>query len=94
VASLLHGDLPILPTYAVCTECKMRENICLLKEKDQPVDPSWPAVRPLPQPTPMRLSGTAEEANVAPRTCSGGIYGPGYPERLQPSPAEAIKPLR
>jgi len=35
VASLLHGDLPLLPTYAVCTECKMKENICLLKEKDQ-----------------------------------------------------------
>jgi len=34
VASLLHGDPPLLPTYAVCTECKMRENICLLKEKD------------------------------------------------------------
>jgi len=35
VASLLHGDIPLLPTYAVCTECKMKENVCLLKEKDQ-----------------------------------------------------------
>ena len=34
-ASLLHGDLPLLPTYAVCQECKIKENICLLKEKDQ-----------------------------------------------------------
>lgn len=34
-SSLLHGDLPLLPTYAVCTECKMKENICLLKERDQ-----------------------------------------------------------
>lgn len=35
VASLLHGDLPILPNYAVCTECKMKENECLLVEKNQ-----------------------------------------------------------
>jgi coenzyme F420-reducing hydrogenase gamma subunit len=34
VASLLHGDLPLLPTYAVCTECKMKENICLLQERN------------------------------------------------------------
>jgi sulfhydrogenase subunit delta len=35
VASLLHGDLPRLPNYAVCTECKMAENPCLLLEKGQ-----------------------------------------------------------
>ncbi len=35
VASLLHGDLPRLPTYAVCTECKMAEYPCLLLEKGQ-----------------------------------------------------------
>jgi len=35
VASLVHGDLPLLPSYAVCFECKLRENVCLLKEKDQ-----------------------------------------------------------
>ena len=35
VASLLHGDLPRLPTYAVCTECKMAENSCVLIEKGQ-----------------------------------------------------------
>jgi len=31
-ASLLHGDLPRLPSYAVCTECKMAENPCILVE--------------------------------------------------------------
>jgi coenzyme F420-reducing hydrogenase gamma subunit len=35
VASLLHGDLPRLPTYAVCTECKMAEYPCLLVEAGQ-----------------------------------------------------------
>jgi sulfhydrogenase subunit delta len=35
VASLLHGDLPSLPHYAVCTECKMAEYSCLLLEKGQ-----------------------------------------------------------
>ncbi len=35
VASLLHGDLPCLPNYAVCTECKMSEYPCLLVEKEQ-----------------------------------------------------------
>jgi sulfhydrogenase subunit delta len=35
VASLLHGDLPRLPNYAVCTECKMAEYPCLLVEKGQ-----------------------------------------------------------
>lgn len=32
VAALLHGDLPRLPSYAVCTECKMAENPCVLIE--------------------------------------------------------------
>ena len=35
VASLLHGDLPRLPNYPVCTECKMAEYSCLLIEKGQ-----------------------------------------------------------
>jgi coenzyme F420-reducing hydrogenase gamma subunit len=35
VASLVHGDLPLLPSYAVCFECKLKENVCLLKEKGQ-----------------------------------------------------------
>lgn len=35
LASLLHGDLPRLPTYAVCTECKIAEYPCLLVEKGQ-----------------------------------------------------------
>ncbi|KPK75732.1 MAG: hypothetical protein AMJ79_10000 [Phycisphaerae bacterium SM23_30] len=36
VASLLHGDLPKLPNYAVCTECKMAEYPCILVEKGLP----------------------------------------------------------
>lgn len=35
VTCLLHGDLPRLPHYAVCTECKMAENLCLLVERGQ-----------------------------------------------------------
>ncbi len=35
VTSLLHGDVPRLPNYAVCTECKMSEYPCLLVEKRQ-----------------------------------------------------------
>ncbi len=35
VASLLHGDLPRLPGYAVCAECKMEENPCILIETGQ-----------------------------------------------------------
>ena len=30
VAMLLHGDVPLLPEYPVCTECRMRENNCLI----------------------------------------------------------------
>jgi len=30
VGYLLHGDLPILPDYPVCTECKRKENECVL----------------------------------------------------------------
>jgi len=33
VASLLNGDPPLYPEYAVCTECRMRENNCLLIER-------------------------------------------------------------
>ena len=32
-ANLLNGNLPVLPEYPVCTECKMKENSCLLVEK-------------------------------------------------------------
>ncbi len=35
VASLVHGDIPVLPKYAVCTECKINENTCLLLEKGE-----------------------------------------------------------
>jgi coenzyme F420-reducing hydrogenase gamma subunit len=30
LASLIHGDLPRLPKFSVCAECKMKENACLL----------------------------------------------------------------
>ena len=33
VAALLNGDLPLYPEYPVCTECRMRENNCLLIER-------------------------------------------------------------
>jgi coenzyme F420-reducing hydrogenase gamma subunit len=36
VAALLNGDLPLYPTYPVCTECRMRENNCLLVERGLP----------------------------------------------------------
>lgn len=33
---LLHGDLPILPDYPVCTECKRKENECVLVQHNIP----------------------------------------------------------
>ncbi|MDI6780350.1 MAG: NADH:ubiquinone oxidoreductase [Bacteroidota bacterium] len=33
VASLLHGDLPEILNFSVCSECKMRENSCLVIEQ-------------------------------------------------------------
>ncbi len=36
VANLLNGDPPVFPTYPVCTECRMRENNCLLIEEGLP----------------------------------------------------------
>jgi sulfhydrogenase subunit delta len=35
IASLLNGDPPLYPTYPVCTECRMRENNCLLMERGE-----------------------------------------------------------
>ena len=35
VASLLHGDLPSLVNYPVCTECKIQENVCLLLQNGE-----------------------------------------------------------
>lgn len=35
IASLLAGNLPLLPKYPVCTECRIRENRCLLNEDSQ-----------------------------------------------------------
>jgi sulfhydrogenase subunit delta len=32
LAALLNGDPPVAPAYPVCTECRMRENNCLLIE--------------------------------------------------------------
>ncbi len=36
VAALLNGDVPVYPEYPVCTECRMRENNCLLIEHGMP----------------------------------------------------------
>lgn len=35
IASLLAGNPPLLPKYPVCTECRIRENRCLLIEDSQ-----------------------------------------------------------
>jgi coenzyme F420-reducing hydrogenase gamma subunit len=35
IASLLHGDPPLIPQYPVCAECAMRENACLLTVQGQ-----------------------------------------------------------
>ena len=35
VTYLLHGDPPLLPSYAVCTECKMNEYVCMLVGKNK-----------------------------------------------------------
>jgi len=35
-ANLLNGDMPQLPSYPVCLECKMNENDCLLISKSLP----------------------------------------------------------
>jgi len=34
VGSMLHGVFPVLPSYAVCTECRFKENRCLLVRDD------------------------------------------------------------
>ena len=36
IAALLNGDTPVYPEYPVCTECRMRENNCLLIEHGMP----------------------------------------------------------
>jgi len=35
VSNLLNGDPPVFPDYPVCGECKMRENNCLLIERNE-----------------------------------------------------------
>jgi len=35
VASVLNGDVPVLPRYPVCAECRMRESTCLLAERGE-----------------------------------------------------------
>jgi len=70
VASLVHGDIPVLPKYAVCTECKMNENACLLLEKGQlclgPVSVAGCDARCLSYGIPCcGCRGPVEEANIA-----------------------------
>jgi coenzyme F420-reducing hydrogenase gamma subunit len=36
IAALLNGDAPVQAQYPVCTECRMRENNCLLIERGLP----------------------------------------------------------
>lgn len=35
VSALLNGDAPLYPEYPVCTECRMRENNCLMIERGE-----------------------------------------------------------
>jgi coenzyme F420-reducing hydrogenase gamma subunit len=35
LSGLIRGALPVAIDYPVCTECKMRENLCLLTERDE-----------------------------------------------------------
>jgi coenzyme F420-reducing hydrogenase gamma subunit len=35
LGALLEGTLPPVPSYPVCTECRSRENLCLLLERNQ-----------------------------------------------------------
>ncbi len=36
VSNLLNGDVPVMPAYPVCLECKMKENECLLVVRGLP----------------------------------------------------------
>jgi sulfhydrogenase subunit delta len=36
ISALLNGDPPVYPDYAVCTECRMRENNCMLIDRGEP----------------------------------------------------------
>ena len=70
VAALLHGDLPDLANYAVCTECKMAEYPCLLLEKGQlclgPITVAGCKARCPGHGQPcIGCRGPVEEANVA-----------------------------
>ena len=70
VASLLHGDVPRLPSYSVCTECKMAEYACLLVDKGQlclgPITVAGCKARCPGYAQPCRgCRGPVEEANVA-----------------------------
>ena len=70
VASLVHGDIPVLPKYAVCTECKLNENTCLLVEKGElclgPITVAGCNARCLSYGIPCcGCRGPVEEANIA-----------------------------
>jgi coenzyme F420-reducing hydrogenase gamma subunit len=70
VASLLRGDLPRLPNYSVCTECKMAENPCVLIESGQlclgPITVAGCNARcPSHNQPCMGCRGPVEEANIS-----------------------------
>lgn len=101
VASLLHGDIPLLPKYAICTECKLKENICLLKDKNQPCmgpitlagcDARCPSLNEAC----IGCRGPVEEANIASEVDilkeKGFIFGDiNMKLKTFAAPAEAIK---
>jgi sulfhydrogenase subunit delta len=69
-ASLLHGDAPLLPSYAVCTECKMNEYVCVLTGRNElclgPITVAGCGARCLGYNIPcIGCRGPVDEANVA-----------------------------
>ena len=64
VSALLNGDLPLMPAYPVCVECKMKEQECLL------------VVRGLPCAGPVTVAGCGARCpgyNIACIGCRGPV---------------------
>jgi len=73
VAHLLNGNPPLLPDYAVCTECKMKENTCLLIEQGEI------CCGPL---TVAGCGGRCPSLNIACAGCRGPATDSNFPSAL------------